>query len=147
MKKISDIANISCINNAREERIPLDPLCVSLVDKIFIKFALLFRDYDSIYADERRENAVKMQWINAFMKNNLRSQDQIENAINQTELHPYGTPPQLGQFLAWCKKEVKPQSDTRPEWLKHKGIESDEHKKKKKELALKSLSKLKDLLK
>ena len=147
MKKISEVANVSCIETARESRKPLDPLCVALVDKIFIKFALLFRDYDSLYADGRRENAVKMQWINAFIKNNIRSQEQIENAINETEFHPYGSHPNLGQFLAWCKKEARPQSDTRPEWMKVKGIESDEHKSKKRENALKHLSGLKSFLK
>ena len=147
MKKISDIANVSCIKNARESKQMLDPLCVALVDKIFVKFALLFRDYDSVYADGRRENAVKMQWINAFMKNNLRFQEQIENAINETEFHPYGSHPQLGQFLAWCKKEVRPLSDTKPDWMKVKGIESDEHKAKKRDNALKHLSGLKNLLK
>lgn len=147
MKNISEIANVACIDNAREEKKVLDPLCVALVDKIFVKFALLFREYDALYADSRRENAEKTQWVNAFMKNNIRNESQLKNAIDKTELHTYGRPPQLGLFLSWCKPEIKPQSDTRPDWMKNKGIESDEHKAKKRELALKSLSGLKDLLK
>jgi hypothetical protein len=136
---MTDISNI--------KKHVLDPLCVALVDKIFVKFALLFREYDSLYADPRRENAEKTQWVNAFMKHNIRNESQLKNAIEQTELHVYARPPQLGQFLSWCKKPIKPLSDTRPDWMKVKGIESDEHKAKKRDNALSHLSRLKDLLK
>lgn len=107
MKNISELANVSCINSAREKKTehqPLDPQCARLVDALFIKFGLLCREYDALYADSKRENAEKVQWIRAFEKNNLKHQSQIQNGIDQTELHKWGKPPQLGQFLEWCQK-------------------------------------------
>lgn len=105
MRPISKLANVACIEKAREERQapPLDPRCVHLVDQIFVKFALLCREYDGLYADPRRENAEKLQWVHAFVKHNLISRHQIQVGLDETEKHKWGKPPQLGQFLEWCK--------------------------------------------
>jgi replication protein P len=106
MKHISEIANVAYIQTARdgkETQNQLDPVCVVLVDQIFIKFALLCREYDALYADKKRLNAEKVQWVRAFTKNNIRTQKQIQGGIDETERHKYGKPPQLGQFLDWCK--------------------------------------------
>lgn len=106
MKHISDIATIACINSARDERLEknnLDPVCTQLVDKIFIKLALLCREYDAMYADKRRENAEKLQWVLAFTKHKIKTKQQIQYALDQLDLHKWGKPPQLGQFLEWCK--------------------------------------------
>lgn len=106
MKHISQLTNVACLTTAREEKMEsttLDPVCAQLVDQVFIKFALLCREYDAMYADKRRENAEKLQWTLAFTKHNLRSKAQIQHGIDQTEVHKWGKPPQLGQFLEWCK--------------------------------------------
>lgn len=106
MKHISQLANVACLTSVREEKMEknmLDQICAKLVDKVFIKFALLCREYDGLYADTRRENAEKLQWTLAFTKHNIRTQQQIQHALDQTELHKWGKPPQLGQFLEWCK--------------------------------------------
>lgn len=110
MKHISQIANITCLATAREERIEsneLDQTCAKLVDQVFIKFALLCREYDAMYADKRRENAEKLQWTLSFTKHNLKTKHQIQDALDQTELHKWGKPPQLGQFLEWCKPSFR----------------------------------------
>lgn len=106
MKHISQLTNVACLTTAREEKVEsntLDPVCAQLVDQVFIKFALLCREYDAMYADKRRENAEKLQWTLAFTKHNLRSKNQIQYALDQTEVHKWGKPPQLGQFLEWCR--------------------------------------------
>jgi len=106
MKPISELANVSCLESARERKMEgdmLDPACVKLVDAIFIKFGLLCREYDAMYADKRRENAEKVQWVRAFTKHGLKDQRQIQQGIDKTEEHKWGKPPQLGQFLEWCK--------------------------------------------
>lgn len=110
MKHISELTNVACLTTAREEKkesSALDPLCAQLVDQVFIKFALLCREYDAMYADKRRENAEKLQWTLAFTKHNLRLKSQIQDALDQTELHKWGKPPQLGQFLEWCKPSFR----------------------------------------
>ncbi len=110
MKHISQIASVTCLTTAREEKMEsnaLDQVCAQLVDQVFIKFALLCREYDAMYADKRRENAEKLQWTLAFTKHNIKTKPQIQDAIDQTELHKWGKPPQLGQFLEWCKPSFR----------------------------------------
>lgn len=118
MKHISELTNVSCLNEAREKTINceiLDPLCVALVNALFIKFGLLCREYDAMYADPKRENAEKVQWVRAFIKYKLKTQAQIQAGIDKTEKHKYGKPPQLGQFLEWCERT--PESCGFPEIL------------------------------
>jgi len=106
MKHISQLTNIACLDVAREEKTEstmLDPMCAYLVDLVFIKFALLCREYDALYADKRRENAEKLQWTLAFAKQNLKTKPQIQYALDRIDAHKWGKPPQLGQFLEWCK--------------------------------------------
>jgi len=110
MKHIADITNLAFLDSAREEKIEkntLDPACSQLVDQVFIKFALLCREYDALYADAERENAEKLQWTLAFTKHNLKTKSHIQHALNQTEKHKWGRPPQLGQFLEWCKPSLE----------------------------------------
>lgn len=110
MKHISQLTNVACLTSAREEKMEsnaLDQVCAQLVDQVFIKFALLCREYDAMYADKRRENAEKVQWTLAFTKHNLKTKSQIQDALDQTELHKWGKPPQLGQFLEWCKPSFR----------------------------------------
>lgn len=104
MKHIGEIAKVSCLESAREEKkeqSQLNPKCSQLVDLIFIKFALLCREYDALYADTRRENAEKLQWTLAFTKLGITTKNQIQFALDKTGLHKWGKPPQLGQFLEW----------------------------------------------
>lgn len=102
MKPIGDVI-ISALDEKREsnQQAMLDPLCVTLVDKIFVKLALLCRGFDSFYADRNRLNAEKTQWVLAFTKLGLRNQSQIQSALNALEFYRYPNPPQLGEFLEW----------------------------------------------
>lgn len=79
----------------------LDPLCAVLVDKIFVKMALICRGFDSFYADRNRLNAEKTQWIIAFTKLGLKNQSQIQSSLDSLALHRFPNPPQLGEFLEW----------------------------------------------
>ena len=109
MKPISEVV-ISALDAKREsnQQATLDPLCVRLVDKIFVKIALLCRGFDSFYADRNRLNAEKTQWILAFTKLGIRNQSQIQQALNALEFYKYPNPPQLGEFLEW--RHSKPES-------------------------------------
>jgi hypothetical protein len=109
MKSIGELTP-TVLDKAREskdEKNMLDPLSGQLVDKVFVKIALICRGFDSFYADRNRLNAEKTQWILAFTKLGLRNQSQIQPALNKLEFYRYPNPPQLGEFLEWrhCKPE------------------------------------------
>jgi len=108
MKKAED-ALIYALNKERDSREKiLDPLCAQLVDKVFVKMALLCRGFDHFYEDRNRLNAEKTQWVLAFTKLGLRNDSQIQFALTKLESHRLPNPPQLGEFLEWIKP--KPES-------------------------------------
>ena len=106
MKQIGDIATVACMEKELEKKQSksLDPLICQLVDKVFTKMALLCRGFDSFYSDRNRLNAEKMQWCLLFSKVGIRTQKQIQKALNRLELYKYPNPPQLGEFMAWCSE-------------------------------------------
>jgi len=73
-----------------------------LVEQIFVIFALLCREYDSLYSDESRESAEKILWALEFSKRKITTKAQVQHGLNKTAMHKWGKPPQLGQFLEWC---------------------------------------------
>jgi len=109
MKSIADVT-LSYIERAREtksDHLQLDPLCAQLVDKLFVKMALICRGFDAFYADRNRLNAEKTQWTIAFAKLGLRNQSQIQLALDRLELYRFPNPPQLGEFLEWRNANPK----------------------------------------
>jgi hypothetical protein len=109
MKSISEITPtiLDRARESKEERTQLDPICGQLVEKVFVKIALICRGFDSFYADRNRLNAEKTQWVLAFTKLELRNQSQIQPALNKLEFYRFPNPPQLGEFLEWrhCQPE------------------------------------------
>lgn len=103
MKSVGELTPIVLekAREAKEERTMLDPLSGQLVDKVFVKIALICRGFDSFYADRNRLNAEKTQWVLAFTKLGLRNQSQIQPSLNKLEFYRYPNPPQLGEFLEW----------------------------------------------
>lgn len=110
MKHISEIANVSSLSMAREEKVEqetLNPLACELVDKIFGSFLLLCRGFDSLYADINRLKAEKTKWFAYFTKNNIISLQQIKHGLEKLNKWTFPNPPQLGVFIEWCKPEAQ----------------------------------------
>lgn len=103
MKHIGDIINVDFtkVRDEKEKPTMLDPLCVKVVDQVFVKMALLCRGFDSFYADRSRLNAEKTQWVLAFTRLGLRSRSHIQLALNKLEELTPPNPVQLGVFLSW----------------------------------------------
>lgn len=103
MMKITDIIPtvLDKVKNSKDDCPQLDAVSGQLVEKVFVKIALICRGFDSFYADRNRLNAEKTQWVIAFTKLGLRNQSQIQQALNKLEFYRYPNPPQLGEFLEW----------------------------------------------
>lgn len=102
MRHISEVINLSAVREDKSEQSHLDPVVSQIVDKVFVKMALICRGFDAFYSDRNRLNAEKTQWILAFSKNGLRIKEKIEPALKRLETYKFPNPPQLGEFIAWC---------------------------------------------
>lgn len=106
MKHIFDVLNVIDIAQAKStktESRSINQLSAKLVDLLFVKMSILCRGYQEVFDDFKKLNAEKLQWTKAFSKRNITCQVQIQGAIDMLEEHIYPKPPQLGQFLEWCK--------------------------------------------
>lgn len=106
MNKIGDIVNVSNFSIAVEEKkdhVFLDQLSGQVVDYIFAKFMLLCRGFDSLYSDIKRLKAEKTQWTSTFSKRKIQRIEQVKHGLYRLEEHKFPNPPQLGEFLEWCK--------------------------------------------
>ena len=110
MKHISELTNVANFAAAKEMKDAnaiIDPISAKIVDSIFVKMAVLCREYGSLFDDERKENAEKVQWAMAFSKRGITRRAQIQSGLDMLEEHKYYKPPQLGQFLEWCQQVPK----------------------------------------
>jgi hypothetical protein len=91
----------------REARQGIDPLSRELVDNVFLAFYIHCHGFDSFYTDIDRLRATKESWSIYFSENRINSRQQIDYGLKKLQIHAKPNPPQLGEFLEWCKPEPK----------------------------------------
>ncbi len=101
-KRMSNVISLSAKREENKNRVLLDPNVTEVVNKLFGLFYILCRGFEKQYADSKRLNAEKTQWIRAFMDTELNTLEKIKFGIKKLRLEtPINTPP-LGKFLKWC---------------------------------------------
>lgn len=118
---------------------------VNFLFKILERHITYFRLHNQSQEDL---DFTKREWTLCFMAHNL-TRDMFEIGISKlrTSLEARDDI-KPAEFISLCKHEIKPQTDTRPEWMKQDNlIESDEHKEQKKQNARIHINAMLDSLK
>jgi len=119
-----------------------------IVNKLFMDLAGIYPAFKQSWDDKDVLSSSKRQWTIGFIEQGINNYELIEAGLCACRKSGDKFVPSIGEFIAMClppKKEIKRQSDTRPDWLtSQQAIESDEHKTHRMELGKKSCA---DLLK
>ena len=83
----------------------LCPKAQELVKKIFSIFYAICNGFEKQYKDPNRLKMQQIQWVYAFMENNINSWSQIEKGIKTCrEKTGLIYTPSIGDFLSWCRE-------------------------------------------
>ncbi len=119
MKKISEVTD-KLISDPRSDfnyqtpfAIPEDATTANVINELFRIIVANFPAFKQAWPTEAEYEFAKKEWIKAFNQVGLRDIEDIQRGIDKFRLLETPFVPSPGQFLALCKKEIKPQTDTR----------------------------------
>lgn len=131
-----------------DEQQSISEEAIELVNYLFKIFAIHIAAFNYFAKDDAQLQFAKQEWVHCFQKANL---DEEQVIFGANKIRDEGSTYMLtpAQFIELCldKQPIKPQSDTRDkEFDKKWALESDESKRRKREIALKNLSAIKKML-
>jgi len=105
MKHIGDVIDVGLIKEIKAEKpaASVNYLSSNLVDWIFVVQAMACKGFDEYYADREKLAAVKAYWYSEFTREGIVQKKQVQLGVNKFAWYKYPKPPQLGEFLEWCK--------------------------------------------
>lgn len=117
-----------------------------VIDELFESLIAIYPAYKQSWPTQEVIDSAKKQWLISFVDSNLTDIAQIKKGLAKARESESEFIPSPGRFISWCF-DIKPQSDTIDRsYMFVKGIESDEHKARKREIALKNLSEIRKKL-
>lgn len=113
MKQVSAIAGNLWANAAAGDFIPADERAAPVdegrrqmafaINELFKELRLIRSAWRQAWPDKEIYQAAKVQWMQAFLDEGIRTQGQIEFGMVKARKHVSDFIPSPGQFIEWCR--------------------------------------------